>query len=220
MPTHAFQFYFVLVFQVQNSKSNHLCTHARDSCNSQDTRRAERNGETWQLSWTDGKDDFTITFDTATESFRYSNGVAQRDFETLSFQSNVVRSLMVNAHPIAVVNVQDIPPSWQCVEAWYNDGECDCGCGAVDRDCLLLTSVGEDAGVWDWSASCEGTDCCKPTVRHCVHPQEANAPSHACARYVRRDAFTGRVVSKTQGRCDTESLNLVKKTAKQRGCVF
>ena len=127
---------------------------------------------------------------------------------------------MVNAHPIAVVNVQDIPPSWQCVEAWYNDGECDCGCGAVDRDCLLLTSVGEDAGVWDWSASCEGTDCCKPTVRHCVHPQEANAPSHACARYVRRDAFTGRVVSKTQGRCDTESLNLVKKTAKQRGCVF
>merc|ERR1712100_946954 len=129
--------------------------------------------------------------------------------------------MQVNADAIAVVNVRDIPARWQCVEAWYNDGECDCGCGAVDRDCLLLTSVGEDAGMWDWSADCNGADCCTPTVRHCVNAENPNEPPvHACARHVRRDAFTNRVTSNTQHRCDSGSPSGSLKTARERDCVF
>ena len=104
----------------------------------EDNRLVKRHNDTWDLSWTVGEHDFKLTFDIETDSFRYTNGAAQRDLQRISFQSNIVRSMRVDGQPIAVVNVGDIPPHWQCVEAWYNDGECDCGCGTVDRDCLLL----------------------------------------------------------------------------------
>ena len=28
-----------------------------------------------------------------------------------------------------------VPEDWTCDEEWYGDGECDCGCGALDSDC-------------------------------------------------------------------------------------
>lgn len=192
------------------------CTLPMPHC-SQDKRRADRKGgDTWDLTWTDGTDDFVVTFSTETESFRYSNGVAQSDFEALSFQSSIVRGIRVNTNAITVVNVMKIPPRWQCVEAWYNDGKCDCGCGAVDRDCLLLTSVGEDAGLWDWSANCNGAVCCSPKVQHCVNPKNQKEPASACTRYVSRDPFTDRVDNKQTSCGNSDSSQ----TARERGCIF
>ena len=26
-------------------------------------------------------------------------------------------------------------PDWECITSWYNDGDCDCGCNAMDSDC-------------------------------------------------------------------------------------
>ncbi len=28
-----------------------------------------------------------------------------------------------------------VPGNWTCAPGWYGDGECDCGCGALDSDC-------------------------------------------------------------------------------------
>lgn len=35
----------------------------------------------------------------------------------------------------ATTALAEAPPRWSCDETWYEDGVCDCGCGAVDRDC-------------------------------------------------------------------------------------
>lgn len=34
------------------------------------------------------------------------------------------------------------PASWTCNDAWFNDGECDCGCGSAESDCDPATLPG------------------------------------------------------------------------------
>ena len=34
-----------------------------------------------------------------------------------------------------------VPPGWTCLESYYSDGDCDCGCGAIDDvDCVGVTA--------------------------------------------------------------------------------
>lgn len=61
----------------------------------------------------------------------------------------------------------EAPSRWTCDEAMYEDGVCDCGCGAVDRDCTSPTFDGcerhacpEGAVPWEHSPeSCMGSAC-------------------------------------------------------------
>ena len=54
----------------------------------------------------------------------------------------------------------EIPSTWTCPRNFYGDGLCDCGCGAVDRDCASA-NVGVCAACKDEgscsTASCPGT---------------------------------------------------------------
>lgn len=49
------------------------------------------------------------------------------------------------------------PVGWTCFAFHYNDGTCDCGCGAKDVDCpdLLVASCVN----CDWTNSCSATSC-------------------------------------------------------------
>ena len=46
-------------------------------------------------------------------------------------------SCPANIHPTNNAICGDgVPPSWHCALAWYGDAGCDCGCGALDIDCV------------------------------------------------------------------------------------
>ncbi|MEW5849551.1 MAG: hypothetical protein AB2A00_12105 [Myxococcota bacterium] len=40
----------------------------------------------------------------------------------------------------ACQRMDDVPADWTCSTSFYNDGPCDCGCGAQDEDCNSLAS--------------------------------------------------------------------------------
>lgn len=51
----------------------------------------------------------------------------------------------------------DVPSTWTCARNFYGDGLCDCGCGAVDRDCASA-NVGACAACKD-EGGCSTTSC-------------------------------------------------------------
>jgi hypothetical protein len=53
--------------------------------------------------------------------------------------------------------VFDVPSTWKCARNFYGDGLCDCGCGAVDRDCASA-NVGACAACKD-EGGCSTTSC-------------------------------------------------------------
>jgi hypothetical protein len=64
-----------------------------------------------------------------------------------AFHSTIVPagSCIAIANADALVNATPpppTPPEWVCAAAWYSDGTCDCGCGALDPTC---TSSNADA---------------------------------------------------------------------------
>lgn len=59
------------------------------------------------------------------------------------------------ASDCALINPNDNAAclDWTCQEAWLSDGDCDCGCGALDPAC---EDAGVDACLFCW---CGGTEC-------------------------------------------------------------
>jgi hypothetical protein len=54
--------------------------------------------------------------------------------------------------------VGEAPPEWTCDAATYDDQACDCGCGAVDRDCAGETS---NCDLCNAPGSCADGDCAR-----------------------------------------------------------
>lgn len=65
------------------------------------------------------------------------------------------------------------PEAWRCAEAWYDDQQCDCGCGAVDEDCA---SAGADACVADACATSQRVDP-EDNARCIAYPPTPSNPS-------------------------------------------
>lgn len=55
----------------------------------------------------------------------------------------------------------DVPGDWTCDRSYYDDGLCDCGCGAVDRDCP--SNDVDDCEECDDEGSCS-TDACPGSI--------------------------------------------------------
>lgn len=49
------------------------------------------------------------------------------------------------------------PPTWTCTYSAYADGQCDCGCGAVDKDCS--TGALDECARCNSAGSCGGSAC-------------------------------------------------------------
>jgi len=84
-----------------------------------------------------------------------------------------------------------VPSTWHCKARFYNDGFCDCGCGAVDYDC------DPDAGVagcesCNLEGSCSRRDCDgtidDSNIAFCTHPSPP--PEWKCSSYRYADGFT------------------------------
>src|SRR5690606_2935125 len=56
-----------------------------------------------------------------------------------------------NAHCLG-----EAPEEWHCDPRTYSDQACDCGCGAVDRDCASAES---DCDLCNAEGSCADGDC-------------------------------------------------------------
>lgn len=67
------------------------------------------------------------------------------------------------------VCIIDVPSDWACDRSYYDDGVCDCGCGALDLDCVSndvsTCEACDDAGSCS-SAACPGTIVSDDTA-HC-----------------------------------------------------
>src|SRR5262249_17980909 len=61
----------------------------------------------------------------------------------------------------AVCKIQ-APSSWTCSRGYYADGVCDCGCGALDPDCMSANE--KDCIYCNSTGSCSTAPSCPGTI--------------------------------------------------------
>ena len=84
-----------------------------------------------------------------------------------------------------------VPGAWRCKARFYNDGICDCGCGAVDFDCDPAEF--DSCATCNLEGSCSKRDCEEGTVDEdniafCTRP--APPDDWTCQSYAYADGFT------------------------------
>jgi len=85
-----------------------------------------------------------------------------------------------------------VPSTWRCKARFYNDGICDCGCGAVDYDCDPKDGI-DGCTSCNLEGSCSKRDCATGTVDtnnigFCTHPDPPAA--WKCSAYRYADGYT------------------------------
>ena len=78
----------------------------------------------------------------------------ERVFEESTYDDNLIEI------PVSIPEQDDplppLPPEWTCPEeAWHGHDDCDCGCGAVDPDCLNPTAKACDHCETDGTCSAD-----------------------------------------------------------------
>ncbi|MCC6620295.1 MAG: hypothetical protein IT385_03520 [Deltaproteobacteria bacterium] len=58
------------------------------------------------------------------------------------------------------IGAVEVPAGWTCSDGWYDDGDCDCGCGVKDSDCAGTADVSE----CEFCADCDGAGACSTRV--------------------------------------------------------
>ncbi len=83
-----------------------------------------------------------------------------------------------------------VPPAWNCAEAAYGDGTCDCGCGAFDADDCADNSAAS-------CTECNGTGSCDEAGADCSNISDAD--NSTCLNPLCMDSSTDGTLDDVEG---------------------